>query len=1013
MEKREFSSNLGYVFEGAFKVGLLEVVKPERAKDFEKAFKESILEIFKPEEYYREILERDWERIGTYIDDQNKYEKYLKTIYLLGYNAGKFYGETYKDMKLIKYNLGDESWTAGTWKNADLIFIHDQTLYVVDFKLSNAEFWITQYFSKATRTEKKDLPYMPAVNFGVPVNISVGELSFVNFLERYIRVQKALENLQEVLVELKGFTQVISYAVDYLCEKGDKGLREVCLELIYPLPESYRARFYINEGDSQLFLKYREKVVDIYKSVRDKEGKMSDLIGVHDSQVRIKRLKQEFKSEIEKLEMELNGLEGKPVKLTVQDISVARDDVEKALQEFNINNEPARCLILLHSAGSGKTTKARQKILEQEGKHIVIYMASRLILLDREKEALEGLRRPDVRVIYPRDRRVNNREVIHTGRAFAQRRERVSKIWQAVESIKESVEENKYKWIWALITTQSVLESEYNETSDYLKELITYRILKEYTLHIIVDEFLGYRNGLYTIVKLLEFAKQVKEQGGRIFIYLFDANGYSPDLMKKLLQEYREYGVIPDSLVLCDYVEEVNFNYDGIPIKARAKHGYPSKELMLYKKFLKVEKEEELSRTIKEYVLSTFKDRDKSTAFLYIQDKDLIVELSRSFEEEGLSTIIVTASSRKSQEEINQGSSHIILGTSSVSRGIDFSRPNKPVDYIYIFVFDWGIEQNLVEVIQAISRARGDAKTESRPKHLHLVFPLMPLQEHVLENIKTLSEIDDIGLIESFYKLETLRQKKLLSEVTQKIIESFLISPSDFKKVLVPIPAQHKTVYKSNRIVQLESIITFLDDIYLMELRRNKDKALRIKKIQEMLYESIILNARSKERENIFYYHPYVLIRDGELYLSFDNEKRHEITKLLEDLWSLLKSHNEERSEDLKRFLTETASIEIHRISYLIPVYSIVFTDNVLKQNEFMRFRLRKRVGRGGANVLGGGLEFLTRCFVPEGGSPKEYAIVPLGEDYPYVEVLSGRFAKFPIEFIIKLLEEVNEQSVA
>jgi hypothetical protein len=50
-----------------------------------------------------------------------------------------------------------------------------------------------------------------------------------------------------------------------------------------------------------------------------------------------------------------------------------------------------------------------------------------------------------------------------------------------------------------------------------------------------------------------------------------------------------------------------------------------------------------------------------------------------------------------------------------------------------------------------------------------------------------------------------------------------------------------------------------------------------------------------------------------------------------------------------------------------------------------------------------GSVKPTTYCFV---GTQKEYACVPLGEDYPYKEVLSGRFAKFPIEFIIKLLGE-------
>jgi hypothetical protein len=87
----------------------------------------------------------------------------------------------------------------------------------------------------------------------------------------------------------------------------------------------------------------------------------------------------------------------------------------------------------------------------------------------------------------------------------------------------------------------------------------------------------------------------------------------------------------------------------------------------------------------------------------------------------------------------------------------------------------------------------------------------------------------------------------------------------------------------------------------------------------------------------------------------------------------------------------------------IIPVYALVLTEHFLREKEQVNFRIRGRIGRGKADTLMGNVEPITYCFV---GTPKEYACVPLGEDYPYKEVLSGRFAKFPIEFIIKLLEK-------
>lgn len=1009
-EIQKFISELGKVFEGAFKLGLLERVKPEEVEKFRQDFIGSL----KLEDGYIDILQmgpEKWGKIGTYIDDQNIKEKYLKMVYVIGLEAGRYYGQAHKDMELIKYYLGEGSLEAGVWQNADLIFVERGTLYVVDLKLSNTSYWIREYFERSSRTNLAELPYLPAINSGVPLNVSVGELSFVNFVEKLLSIKEVLldPHVEIKGIELKGFVQVLSYAVDYICDEStSKGFREVCLELIYPIAESYRARFYLKEEDIVRLKSYREEVRSLYESLSKRESSLSELSSAQESSVRRRRIMKELERSIRDLEQELMKEEEKCIEVQPAPISECRDDVKKCLDEF-LKKEEAACAIgLLHSAGSGKTSRVREAILNREGRHIVIYMASRIILLEREKGKLESMKRDDIKVIYRRERKSNGCYYEHTGEGYKTKSDnkQLGKLGMAVEEISQSAKELKYKIIWALVTTQSLVEHEWGTTAEHLQKLLDYPIVKNYEFHIIVDEFFGYRNGLYVIDALLSFACKVKDRGGKIRLYFLDASGYSSELFKRVLEEYKEYGAVPDSLVLCDYKEKTEFVYRNIPVEVYAKHGYPSSKLFIYKKFLRTEEEKRLIDSIVDYVLKTF-NHNSSTAFIYVQDKELIVMLSRRLNEKGLSTTIITASSRKSQEEINKGSSHIILGTSSVSRGVDLSRHHRPVDYIYIIVTDWGIEQNLVELIQAISRARGDENTEGRPKYLHLLFPILKAEDFVLDNLKSLMGLEDIDLIEKYYTLEMLKQKRELAKVTSSIVKNFIRKPTG--RVIVPLPAQHAAVYKHNRISDLESIMTFLEDVYTMECSRNLENAKYIREIREELLNSITLSAYFKKKslhnQLYNYYHPYILVKEGKLKLEFDNKGRERVRSLLEKVKDLLKAHNEEKLKDIENFLDEMARKEYYCINYLLPVYSKIFVEHVLEEGMVAKFKLRSRIGRGSAYALGSGLDLIVRCREAKSAS-REYAVIPLAEEYPYEEVLSGRFAKFPIEIISKLQEE-------
>jgi hypothetical protein len=93
-----------------------------------------------------------------------------------------------------------------------LLFIADGVLYVVDFKLAGAEGDIRALLDKG----EGSIPYRV---YGLPVNVSLGEVGFERFVFSLLEMEEELLSLETANPELKGFLQVVSYGVDYLCEE--------------------------------------------------------------------------------------------------------------------------------------------------------------------------------------------------------------------------------------------------------------------------------------------------------------------------------------------------------------------------------------------------------------------------------------------------------------------------------------------------------------------------------------------------------------------------------------------------------------------------------------------------------------------------------------------------------------------------------------------------------------------------------------------------------------------------
>jgi Helicase conserved C-terminal domain. len=1021
---------LGDVFEFAFKLGFLK----DRVEDYE-SFKEGGFESIRFKFLDKELEElvfvweqlkglvpfelenppQELKNLGLGQTDKNT----LLFLFLLGYYEGSFYGKGFRDVRLIKYELGQGSQIAGIYPNADLLFVADGVLYVVDFKLAGAEGDIRALLDKG----EGSIPYRI---YGLPVNVSLGEVGFERFVFSLLEMEEELLSLETANPELKGFLQVVSYGVDYLCEEKPKDVREVSLSLFYPLAEPFSARFYWNGEDLS---PYRERIRQLYEKIKPIDWEYSQAVA--EGRARRERLLEEVPKEIEKLKEEMQKRENIQEIIEPGKIAETRKHVGKELDEFFSKTQDIKALCLLHSAGSGKTTQTRNRILMQEGKHIVLYMATRKVLVDREykklkdledalegngkgidlqdeeyKKALEHLKNSNksIGLIYEKRQDRKGRHVENIGDTYRNLSANSGILKRTVEEILKLTD--KKDIIWALCTQQALVETQFRDaTSKHLDNLLSKRITDQYTFHIILDEFLGHSNGLYAIEEMFNFLGKVKEKGGKANLYLFDANGYSPAILGKLLEEYGEYKVVPESLVIVDFKEEEDFRHKDIEVSVRAKHGYPSPKIVVKRKFLfmddaKDEINKELVSRIAGYIKHTFKDRHSQTAFLFLQSKELLAMLKTRLEDEGYSCLIATADSRKSQDRINQGNEDIILSTSALSRGIDLSRPHKPINKIYAIIMDFGIESNLVEMIQAISRARGDEETEKNPKELHFVYPIYPQWDTSFEKILQYEPNADEQILRLMIRKHTLNQKLLLDKVVFGIVEQFVRSGKG--RVLVPLPTQYATRYIPNEVANMEGFLSFLDNI--IPFVEDEEKRKKVEKLYNTLLSAIFVNAVQIDfRKEFEYYHPYILFEKQKVRYAFGKEKRWKIKKLFEELEEILKDHNQDKTSELKSFIEGGLPSTSENMPIIIPVYALVLTEHFLKEKEKVQFRIMGRIGRGEADALMGSVKPTTYCFV---GTEKEYACVPLGEDYPYKEVLSGRFAKFPIEFIIKLLGE-------
>ncbi len=1015
------ASFLGNVWEFSYKLGFLSDSKEldefkeqgfkwlkEQVAELKGGHREKALEVletlekkvpFNPLKEERDLkfeLDGSWENI-------------LGFLFLEGYYSGAFQRREFGNVELIRYKMETEGGDVGEWENADLIFIADNTLHVADLKLAGAVKAIEYMLGSPTKSDINSIPYRVA---GVPVNLSVGEIGLSKLLETLGKIRDKLVDLESISVEHSGFLQVLSYCVDFLSSKENEdrvqNLTEARLSLIYPVQEIFSAFSKID--DLEKVKKFRYFVSGLYRNAKNQKE-------YNQSQIR-ELTEGELRREIEELRKRMREKEQDKEVVEVDSIDEARKHVGMALGEFFKKEEPVKVLCLLHSAGSGKTSQTRNRILELEGNHLVLYIVTRKVILEDEKNTLLGIKDKNIRVVYVYDKLRQKAKVVkNRGDTYEPEGKEEGILKRTVDEIVAIVNgKEKPRFIFAFITQQAIVDTMWDKNTlrHLKKELLRTYILKDYMLHIIVDEFLGASNGLFVLNEFMEILREVKrmKEGNPdikgAHLYLFDANGYTPYILERMLKEYEHFDVIPSCFILSEFVEKLDFEHKGLNVYAYAKHGYPAPAIYMRRKFIKLKesiekREDELIANVADYIKQTFKN-EKESAFVFVQNKKHIARLKEALERDGFKVLIATADSKKSKEYINDESTgDIVLATSTISRGIDLSRENKPFNHIYVVIYDWGIENSMVELLQSISRARGDKTTETQPKNLYLIYVIEPVDGYIGRRLKDSfdgQKEEERLMLE--YERHSLWQKLELDSLVSGIIRQFVKNKKE--KGLVPIPNQYRTKYIPNPLSNLESALDFLENIYYVE--EDEDKKKNIFRLREKLEKAASVSVTNLDLGKSFrYYHPYLLIENQEVQIEVDKGLKKDIDRLFAEVKDTLEKHNKDKTREVEKLINgELLPSSRLTLPVLIPVYSLVLMRHFLKDGDIVKFSVKGRVGRGGADVLLGGLEITTQCYKNE--RTKTYACILLTEDYPYKEILSGRFVKFPVEFVKSLLEK-------
>lgn len=988
IEERELRKFIGYLYEAFFKYGFGVISKGDLSLFFS-VNKEDVVKVLKEYKFLKDLIfsyidEGEKERKNIKLGDKGWVVDYLINLALM---QGKHFRQSLRgEIKIIKGDLYEHGVSAGDYRNADLMFFVGKRLYVVEIK-TDRTLDILNGLKRIVLSQEnityKDLAeygaYLPFRFFtGVPIKLSVGKLTLKNFISSLLNKEHIFKDTFFHTLETITTLQPLAYAISYIREnKGIlKQIDSIKVEAIHPFEKLYSPLILIEGGENIDFDEVYDRIKELYQDVRSKKSDdiLQELLNKQD----IRHIRSTIEEANRKVKEALEERNNKTVRIQSEAISKVRTAVRQVVEDFitrRRQDKQLKVLGLFHSAGSGKTTSIRN-MANREDKALVLYFASRKILVQRERDEYEKL---GFKVYMPEER-AKAREATENIREESQESQKVIENIAprhnviAKETIVGNLEligtfldnllnENDYK-IACCTTTQSIVSvnKQGTNTLRHIIEPINRYLERGFQVYIILDEFFGDDGGLYAIEQIFNTLYNKP-----VYLFLLDANVYSANLLEYVLKDYKQHNRhIQACVYALKFKEKHVFTYSALlnaekievkNIECYTKHGFISTQgfVNIVEHFIVIEsgesQQEEYEKFLDEVyeIIKKVGEESEFSVLVFMQNKELGWALHRRLWQLGRS-IALNTTFKSSEEEVNRQEDgkyvyKYIVSTSTASRGVSFRNVK---DVVVVFT-EHSIEENMVEIIQAISRGRGSAEVENQERYIHLVYKvnLAGLKRLRDKSYYIILPQSNKEYLDKYYEailyLETLE----LADISRKMIQQFVNTPSEGKEVIVPVPTFLTSYYTGSQLDSIMRILQLIKDVVITIEEESENKFLTSINVRNMFSSPISIQVRNIKGKHI-YIHPYFF--DASMpYLSIRINKE-KMRKAIGYVKEILKEYNRKdiskKIEDELRELEELLNLskgdalEIEEKFYVVvPTYTQALM-HYLKPGQSIKFAL-------------------------------------------------------------------------
>ncbi len=942
------SIDLGIFFETGFKLGFLDNLPQEKLKEVD----------------YGTIIGKSEKEIINSQIYQNEATSYPKDFFKIIRLGKKSFNSIIESLEL---NLNPDfigrvflpESEERSWYNADLLFVQDKTLYVFELTMLGGKRIHDAFVSPKTVEEINLSPYGLNVDVGSETGdlISVAEqiLSFLNE-EKFLIFS---------VTEYEKVVQALEYVFRFLGET-DKEIERVFVATVYPFFEGIKSFFSISPNTSkEKFIELADKIASLRDSFKKKVSKSLSLIYADELEERLK------KERTEKIKI-------RPKK-TIKEI---RNEVRKIVfstKEKGTGNIIALC----QPAGAGKTTSLIEYSFSRinEGKKVLFlyFTPRRKIIQDKQLEIEFAIKKNKYRgvellgdkkflitsSVKVEEKKKNRKSKTKKSSGFSYTKEEGKGILKTIKDeivsltyphVEASEQLSTYDGIYVLATMQTLTQVEgigYNpSTINNLKQIIeTFKSSfhnDDKEILLVIDEILADSSGLTRLREILTFFSEYKDL---MNIFVLDANLSNGYIFQQILNKAEYYKAqkilyIPPAVYKVKGEEllkrEYSFKYHGWDFLAYGSPGFIGKSLNLHFDIQIFKEEDEIVKTIVETLR-----KEKEKVFLYIQDKSLGLEIQRALSDERKVYMFnATYSDTEDTKEIKNAD--VVIGTSSISRGIDV-----PFRKVYAFIYEFNVEQQVAELYQAISRNRG-IKNKKGENVDHLierdvhVLLYRTVNQNLLDQIE--DRIEDFGYslftkesLITIYKYLKHHQLIGLKNLIISMIEGY-VNPDKNKEYLFPVPEIRPALYNPN-VSPFDGFISLLNDLEFIK-RYNQDYS-------KFNISYKVVSFYKERSKPVFSSYPFEIYKSPQVNLQIPLESLKKLKRYIEKIPEKMLKNKYKHLETLSK-LIEKAENNMSLVT-LQGVYVVRYVPaKVYDVSPNKKFKIKnKRITRNGYTIAG------------------------------------------------------------